>query len=89
MQPSPIRFHRAPDDFGKLLSGDIWHWLYPSLAEQPSHKVGVVFASVDALKGAHGKVSACKFVELGSQRLARVAVNGVRQLGEPSDKLLV
>lgn len=78
MRPKPIGFHRAPDNFDKLFSGDIGHGLDALFAQHPPHKVGVVFASVYPLKKAHRKFRACKFVELVAQRLTWVAVNSIR-----------
>jgi len=89
MQPSAIWLHCAPDNFGKLLSGDVGHRLDALFAEHPSDKVGVVFAPINSLKNAHRNFGARKFVELGKQHLTGIAVKGIRQLGEPGDKPLV
>ena len=75
MQTSSIRFHRAPDNFDKLFSTNIAHGSNALLAQHPTNKIGVVFASVHPLKKAHWQFSACEFVELGTQRLIWIPVN--------------
>lgn len=89
MQPIPIRFHRSPDNFDKLFSSNIGHRFDALIAQHPPHKVSVVFTSIHPLKNAHWKFSACEFVELGTQRLTGIAVDGIGKFGEPLNKLLI
>ena len=79
MKPRSIGFHRPPHNLDKLLSGDIGYWFDELFAQHPSYKVGVVLASVYPLKTAHGKLCSRESVELVAQRLAGVAVNGIRE----------
>ncbi len=89
MQPILIRFHRAPDNFNKLFSSNIWHRFDALFVQHPPHKVSVVFASVHTLKKAHRKFRACEFVELGAQSLTWVAVDGIGKLDEPINKFSI